>query len=67
MIGLELGATHLLEGSVQRANNRARVNVQLIEGRTGARLWMQTYDRHLADVFVTQSEIAQGPLPSNFM
>src|SRR5207249_2254515 len=59
-IGLELGVTHLLEGSVQRASNRARVNVQLIEGRTGARLWMQTYDGDLAHVFVTQSEIARS-------
>src|SRR5881227_85819 len=58
-IGRELGVAHLLEGSVQRANNRVRVNAQLIDARTDAHLWAQTYDRDLADVFAIQSEIAK--------
>src|SRR5438874_7517109 len=58
-IGQELGVAHLLEGSVQRANNRVRVNAQLIDARNDAHLWAQTYDRDLADVFAIQSEIAQ--------
>src|SRR5207248_2077905 len=50
---------HLLEGSVQRAANRVRVNAQLIDARSDAHLWAQTYDRDLADVFAIQSEIAK--------
>ena len=59
-IGQELGVAHLLEGSVQRAANRVRVNAQLIDARTDAHLWAQTYDRDLADVFAIQSEIAKA-------
>ena len=58
-IGEELGVAHLLEGSVQRAGGKVRVNAQLIDARTDAHLWAQTYDRDLADVFAIQSEIAQ--------
>jgi len=58
-IGKQLGVAHLLEGSVQRAANRVRVNAQLIDARSDAHLWAQTYDRDLADVFAIQSEIAQ--------
>src|SRR5436190_455802 len=59
-IGQELGVAHLLEGSVQRAANRVRVNAQLIDARNDAHLWAQTYDRDLADVFAIQSEIAKA-------
>ena len=58
-IGRQLGVAHLLEGSVQRAANKVRVNAQLIDARNDAHLWAQTYDRDLADVFVIQSEIAK--------
>src|SRR6184192_4913304 len=59
-IGNELGVVHVLEGSVQRAGNRVRVNAQLIDAHTDAHLWAQTYDRDLADVFAIQSEIAKA-------
>ncbi len=59
-IGQELGVAHLLEGSVQRAGNRVRVNAKLIDARNDAHLWAQTYDRDLADVFAIQSEIAKA-------
>jgi TolB-like protein/Tfp pilus assembly protein PilF len=59
-IGQELGVAHLLEGSVQRAGNRVRVNAQLVDARNDAHLWAQTYDRDLADVFAIQSEIAEA-------
>jgi TolB-like protein/class 3 adenylate cyclase/Tfp pilus assembly protein PilF len=59
-IGEELGVARLLEGSVQRAANRVRVNAQLIDTRNDAHLWAQTYDRDLADVFAIQSEIAKA-------
>jgi TolB-like protein/Tfp pilus assembly protein PilF len=58
-IGKELGVAHLLEGSVQRDAKRVRVNAQLIDARTDAHLWAQTYDRDLADVFAIQTEIAK--------
>jgi TolB-like protein/class 3 adenylate cyclase/Flp pilus assembly protein TadD len=58
-IGRQLGVAHLLEGSVQRAANKVRVNAQLIDARHDAHLWAQTYDRDLADVFAIQSEIAK--------
>jgi TolB-like protein/class 3 adenylate cyclase/Tfp pilus assembly protein PilF len=58
-IGQALGVAHLLEGSVQRAGGKVRVNAQLIDARTDAHLWAQTYDRDLADVFAIQSEIAK--------
>jgi TolB-like protein/class 3 adenylate cyclase/Flp pilus assembly protein TadD len=58
-IAKSLKVAHVLEGSVQRAVNRVRVNAQLIDARTDAHLWAQTYDRDLADVFAIQSEIAK--------
>src|SRR5437773_199196 len=58
-IGQELGVAHLLEGSVQRAANRVRVNAQLIDARTDAHIWAEHYDRDLADVFAIQSELAE--------
>jgi TolB-like protein len=58
-IGQQLGVAHVVEGSVQRAGNRVRVNAQLVDARTDAHLWAQTYDRDLADVFAIQSEIAK--------
>jgi TolB-like protein/class 3 adenylate cyclase/cytochrome c-type biogenesis protein CcmH/NrfG len=58
-IGRQLGVAHVLEGSVQRAGNRIRINAQLIDARTDAHLWAQVYDRDLADVFAIQSEIAR--------
>jgi TolB-like protein/lipopolysaccharide biosynthesis regulator YciM len=59
-IGRALGVANVLEGSVQRAGNRVRVNAQLIDARNDAHLWAQTFDRDLADVFAIQSEIAKA-------
>jgi len=59
-IGQQLGVAFLLEGRVQRAANRVRVNAQLIDSRNDANVWAQTYDRDLADVFAIQSEIAKA-------
>ena len=58
-IARALGVAHVLEGSVQRAANRVRVNAQLIDARNDAHMWAETYDRELADVFDIQSEIAK--------
>jgi len=59
-IGQALGVAHLLEGSVQRAAGKVRINAQLIDARNDTHLWAQTYDRDLADVFAIQTEIAKA-------
>src|SRR5213592_1195878 len=58
-IAKTLGVSHVVEGSVQRAGGRVRVNVQLIDARSDTHLWAAHYDRDYADVFAIQSEIAQ--------
>jgi TolB-like protein/Tfp pilus assembly protein PilF len=58
-IASELGVAHVLEGSVQRAGERVRINAQLIDASTDAQLWAERYDRPLQDIFALQSEIAQ--------
>src|SRR2546423_5381831 len=59
-IAQALRVSHILEGSVQRAANRVRVNAQLIDARNDTHMWAETFDRELADVFAIQSEIAQA-------
>jgi TolB-like protein len=55
----ELGVATVLEGSVQRAGDRVRVNVQLLDTHTDTHLWAKSYDRDLKDVFAVESEVAQ--------
>ena len=57
-ISKALGVAHVLEGSVQRAGGRVRVNAQLIDARTDSQLWAERYDRDVADVFAIESELA---------
>ncbi|CAN5673650.1 hypothetical protein BH20VER1_BH20VER1_06660 [soil metagenome] len=57
-IAQQLGVAHILEGSVQRAGESVRVNVQLINADTDAHLWAETYDRKLSEIFEVQSDIA---------
>ena len=59
-IGQQLGVATILEGSVQRAANKVRVNAQLIDTRKDTHLWAENYDRPLDDVFAIQSEIAKA-------
>ena len=58
-IGLALGVAHILEGTARRAGNRIRVNAQLIDARSDAKLWGETFDREITDLFALQSELAQ--------
>ena len=58
-IAKQLGVAHILEGSVQKASDQVRVNVQLINAVTDAHLWADTYDRKLTDIFAVESEIAK--------
>jgi TolB-like protein/Flp pilus assembly protein TadD len=54
----ELGVRYVLEGSVQRSEDRIRILVQLIDATTGHHLWSERYDRDLKDLFALQDEIA---------
>ena len=56
-ISKELGVRYVLEGSVQRDQNRVRVNAQLIDGKTGAHLWADRFEEDMADVFKLQDQV----------
>lgn len=58
-IGKTLGVSTILEGTVRKAGNRVRVNVQLINASDDEHLWAQEYDRDLTDVFEIQTDLAQ--------
>jgi TolB-like protein/Flp pilus assembly protein TadD len=58
-IAKQLGVLNILEGSVQKANDQVRVNVQLINAMTNAHLWAEIYDRKLTDIFSVESDIAK--------
>src|SRR5437868_4232033 len=59
-IGRQLGVGYIVEGSVQRARDRLRINAELIDARTDSHIWAETYDRTAADLFAIQSELAQS-------
>jgi TolB-like protein/Tfp pilus assembly protein PilF len=59
-IAKQLGVSSILEGSVQKAADQVRVNVQLVNAQTDSHLWADTYDRKLTDIFSVESEIAKG-------
>ena len=59
-VASELGVRYVLEGSVQKAGQRARVTAQLIEAISGNHIWAEKYDRNVEDIFVVQDEITQG-------
>src|SRR6266849_2621302 len=58
-VGREMGVRYVLEGSVQRADQRVRITTQLIDATTGYHLWSEQYDRPLTDIFTLQDEIVQ--------
>ena len=61
-IAAELHVAHILEGGVQRAGNRIRINVQLIDARSDQPLWAETYDKELTaeNIFAIQGELASS-------
>ncbi len=59
-IAKQLGVANILEGSVQKAADQVRVNVQLVNAQTDSHLWAETFDRKLTDIFSVESEIAKG-------
>ena len=60
VIGQQLNARYLLEGSVRKAGNELRITAQLIDAVAGSHLWSRTFDRTLNDVFAIQEEIAMA-------
>jgi TolB-like protein/Tfp pilus assembly protein PilF len=58
-VSQQLGVATVLEGSVQKAGDKVRVNVQLIDARADSHLWAKSYDRDIKDVFAVESEVAQ--------
>src|SRR5438094_4610231 len=59
-IARQLGVAHILEGSVQKSGDAARVNVQLIKAANDSHLWADTFDRKLTDIFSVESEVAKA-------
>ena len=59
-IAKQLGVANILEGSVQKAGDQVRVNVQLINAQADSHVWADTYDRKLTDIFGVESEIAKS-------
>jgi TolB-like protein/Flp pilus assembly protein TadD len=58
-VAQELGVSTILEGAVQKAGDKVRVNVQLIDARTDTHLWAKSYDRDPRDILAVESEVSQ--------
>jgi adenylate cyclase len=58
-ISEELGVQYILEGSVQRSDNRVRITAQLIDALSGHHIWAERYDRELKDIFALQDEVTR--------
>jgi TolB-like protein/predicted Zn-dependent protease len=58
-VSQQLGVANVLEGTVQKAGDKVRINVQLIDARADSHLWAKTYDRNIQDIFAVESEVAQ--------
>ena len=63
-IAEELGVATILQGGVRKDSNRLRISIQLIDGKTDAHLWSETYDRNYDDVFAIQSDVAMNIVAS---
>ncbi|WP_331371426.1 adenylate/guanylate cyclase domain-containing protein [Sinorhizobium chiapasense] len=58
-IGIKLGVTYLVEGSVRRSGERIRITAQLVEATSGKHLWSEHYDRSVTDIFAVQDEVTK--------
>jgi TolB-like protein len=58
-VARELGVATVLEGSVQKAGDKVRINVQLLDARSDTHLWAKSYDRNFNDIFAVESDVAQ--------
>ncbi|TYR36783.1 hypothetical protein FY036_00580 [Mesorhizobium microcysteis] len=59
-VGDDLGASYLLTGSVRRAGDKVRITAQLVDAKSGASRWTESYDRSFADVFDIQQEVVDS-------
>jgi serine/threonine-protein kinase len=59
-IGRELRVDHVLQGSVRRSGSKVRVSAEVVKIGTGERVWSQSFDRELTDIFAIQDEIARS-------
>ncbi|HXR90750.1 MAG TPA: winged helix-turn-helix domain-containing protein [Steroidobacteraceae bacterium] len=59
VVAHELGASHLIEGSVRREGDKIRLTLQLIDAHTDDHLWSRNYDRTLADTLTLESQVAE--------
>ncbi len=59
-VGRKLGVRYVLEGSIQKADARVRINAQLIDATNGFHIWSEHYDRELKDIFAVQDEIVHS-------
>ena len=59
-VAKKLGVQYVVEGSVRRAGNRARITAQLIDAETGSHIWGERYDRELYDIFAVQDEVTRA-------
>ncbi len=60
MVGRELGVAYIMEGSVQKAGDHIRINVQLIDASNGTHVWAERYNRRYTDLFELQGDIVQA-------
>jgi len=58
-VSQQLGVAHVLEGTVQKAGDKVRINVQLIDARVDAHIWAKSYDGDAKDIFGVESEVSQ--------
>jgi adenylate cyclase len=66
-VSRELGVRYVLEGGVQKAQNRVRINAQLIDATTGQHLWAERFDRSMDDIFAVQDEITEKIVATVFV
>ena len=59
-VARQLGVRYVLEGSVRRAGEQVRINVQLVDGLTGAHQWAERYDGAYADIFALQDKVTKA-------
>ena len=59
IVSQELGVANVLEGTVQRASDKVRVNVQLIEARSDSHLWARSFDGDASEIFAVESKVAE--------
>jgi len=59
-VGQQLGVANILEGSVQKAGDQVRINVQMVDARSGLQVWSEKYDRKFDNVFAVEDDIAKS-------